>query len=478
MTTFAQAATIQSTRTETTNGMGAFTTTGSELVDLFYTIGSARNAQERVVELFDAAYRTDPTSALRTLFWARDVRGGAGERQTFRTILLSLEKNEPQTLVRLLPFVAEYGRFDDLLIFSNPAVKNAAYGIIAGALNAGNGLAAKWAPREKSAKRAVAVELAQFMGLSSKQYRKLLATGSSTVEDKMCAKQWDDINYGHVPSVASARYAKAFGRHDQEGYTAYLEAVKKGEAKINASAIFPHDVLKGCATSPDTVIAQWDALPDYMGDTAVFPMIDVSGSMGCPAGGTKTTCMDVAIALGLYVATKQKGAFKDLYLTFDDNPKIIKAEGTIVEKARQCRNAPWGGSTNVEAGLKLILGVATDHKVAQEDMPKYLIIFSDMQFNQATTGYSSYRGYKSDTMMETSKKLYEAAGYEMPTVIFWNLNGEYGNQPATATEGNVLMVSGFATPMIKSVLAGKVANPLDLVLEVINSPRYAQIGGI
>jgi len=473
MSTFAQAVATHSNQTITTNGMGALKSTGSELVDLFYNIGAARNNQPMIVAQFNAAFNVEPTLALRTLFYARDVRGGAGERETFKTILKDLEKTDPDQLIRLLPFVPEYGRFDDLLIFTNPAVKSAAYDIIGGALQAGNGLAAKWCPR----KGPIAVELTKHLGLTPKMYRVTIVALTRVVETAMCSGQWDDINYGHVPSVASARYAKAFGRHNQAGYAAYLEAVKKGDEKINATAIFPHDVLKNCVSAPDTAIVQWDALPDYMGDTPVLPMIDVSGSMSCAAGGGKTTCMDVAIALGLYVATKQKGAFKDLYLTFDDTPKLIKASGNIVEKVAECRDAPWGGSTNVEAGLKLILGVAVDNKVPQEEMPKYLVIFSDMQFNQAS-GYHSYsrRGTnKPDTMMEMSKKLYEDAGYEMPVVIFWNLNGENGNQPASAQEGNVLMVSGFSPAMIKPVLSGQAVDPLSLVLTVINAPRYEQI---
>jgi len=334
-------------------------------------------------------------------------------------------------------------------------------------------LCAKWAPR----KGPIAVELTKHLGWSPRVYRKTIVALTNVVETAMCSGQWDSINYGHVPSVASARYAKAFGRHNQEGYAAYLEAVKKGDAKINAGAIFPHDVLKNCIPAPDTAIAQWDALPDYMGDTLAFPMIDVSGSMCCPAGGNgKTTCMDVAIALGLYVATKQKGAFKDLYLTFSDEPTIIKASGTIVDKEAECRQAPWGGSTNVEAGLKLILDVAKEAAVPQADMPKYLIVFSDMQFNEGS-GYSRY-GHsprKPDTMMGMTKKMYDEAGYEMPVVIFWNLNGEDGNQPASATEGNVMMVSGFSTPMIKNVLSGQNTTPIELVLDVINAPRYLQI---
>ena len=334
------------------------------------------------------------------------------------------------------------------------------------------GLAAKWCDR----KGPVAVELTKHMGLTPRIYRKTiveLSKVSNAVEPSMCAKDWLNIDYSKVASVASARYGKAFGRHNQEGYAAYLEAVKKGEAKINAGAIFPHDVLKNCNSAPDTAIAQWDALPDYMDDTPVFPMIDVSGSMSCSAGGGKTTCMDVAIALGLYVATKQKGAFKDLYLTFSDTPVIIKAEGTIVEKAADCRQAPWGGSTNIEAGLQLILGVATEHNVPQNEMPKYLIVFSDMQFNESF-GHRG-RGHRPDTMMEMSKKMFCDAGYEMPVVVFWNLNGENGNQPASAADGNVMMVSGFATPMIKNVLSGKSTSPIELVLDVINAPRYEQI---
>ena len=249
--------------------------------------------------------------ALRIALWARDARGGAGERELFRSILKYLEKTDKTAALALLARVPELGRWDDIFVFTDPTLKSAAYVMLGNALRERNGLAAKWTPR----KGEVAREIREFFGMTPKQYRKSLVALTNVVETQMCSNDWDNINYSHVPSVAHARYKKAFGRHGTT-YAEYVTKLVKGEAgaKINAGAVFPYDVLKGAVnrysrssmskTELDALQAQWDALPNYIGDANVLPMVDSSGSMTCSAGGHSSksglTCLDVAISLGLY----------------------------------------------------------------------------------------------------------------------------------------------------------------------------------
>ena len=448
----------------TTNGMKAYNTTGAAIVDLFFNIGAARNNPAGIKTQFAKAYAEDKTLAARTLFWARDVRGGAGERQTFRTLMLQLEKTDPRALISLLPNVPEYGRWDDLLIFETKEVKEAAYNICALGIRSGDGLCAKWMPR----KGLQAAELRRVLNMTPKQYRKTLVNLSNTVEQKMCAQDWTAIEFGKLPSVASKQYMKAFLKHTPEQYAAYKAALVKGDAKINASAIFPHDVIVGMRRG-DVVVgkAQWEALPNYLGDGDHFilPMVDVSGSMSCPAGGSNVTCMDVAVALGLYLADKQKGAFAGMFLTFSGAPELLQLKGDLPQKMEQMLRSNWGMNTNLEAAFAKVLKTAVAGNVPANEMPKYVLIMSDMQFDRCVT-FSA---------IEMIRKQYAAAGYEMPQVVFWNLNAQYGNQPVTVNEKGVALVSGFSPAIMTSVLAAKQLSPMNIVLSTINSERYASI---
>jgi len=449
--------------TVTTNGMVAVTTTGSSLVDLFFNIGAARN-NPKIGASFARVYGEDKTLAARTLFWARDVRGGAGERQTFRNIMLQLEKTDPVNLRKLLPFVPEYGRWDDLLIFQTPEIKEAAYSRCALGIRSGDGLCAKWMPR----KGLQAAELRRVLNMSPKQYRKTLVGMSNTVEQKMCAQEWNDIEFGKLPSIASKQYMKAFLKHTPEQYAAYKNALVKGDAKINASAIFPHDVIVGMNRG-DVIVgkAQWEALPNYLGegDNFILPMVDVSGSMNCSAGDSNATCMDVAVALGLYLADKQKGKFAGMFLTFSESPELQVLTGDIAQKMKQMQRSKWGMNTDLNKAFEKVLSVAINNGVPQSEMPKYLLILSDMQFDRCTN-------FSAKGMIEAK---YRAAGYEMPQIVFWNLNGAYGNQPVTVNDKGVALVSGFSPAIMKSILAADTLAPMDIVLATINSERYANI---
>lgn len=464
MNTFVQAVSDVPALARTENGMKAQESSMNALVDLFYTIGASRGMDLSVP--FFKAYAEDETLALRLLAWARDVRGGAGEREVVRKILLALEQKNPEALWRILPFVPEFGRWDDILIFETKAAKDRAFTMLGNALREGNQLAAKWTPR----KGPVAAEIRAFFGMTPKQYRKGLVELTDVVESKMCANAWSEINYSHVPSLAASRYQKAFKKHDEAGYNAYKAKLTTGEAKVNAGAVYPYDVIKARNFGgDDTVIqAQWDALPNYVGDQLVLPMCDVSSSMFCPAGGNPNlTCLDVSVSLGLYLADKNTGPFKDMFLTFSEKSKIHTLKGNLISKLNQLESAEWGTSTNLHAAFDAVLNVATKGNVRAEDMPKYIVIFSDMQFDQCICF--------DDSASEMIKRKYQAAGYEMPNVIFWNLNARNTSVPVSYNTQGFALVSGFSPSVMATVLKDDNIDPMSVVLDAINAPRYQVI---
>ena len=460
--TFAQAVQNTVVQTRTVNGMVALESTTDPVVDLFFKIGASRGKQ--IVPDFERALQFDATLALRVAAWARDVRGGAGERQIFRDVLLHLENLHPELLDKMLPHVAEFGRWDDLLIFQTKDFKSKAFTLIGNALRERNGLAAKWMPR----KGTVALELRQFFGMSPKFYRKSLVDLTKVVEQQMCAKEWSEINFSHVPSLAAARYQKAFGRNAPEAYTAYKEALKTGEAKVNAAAVYPHDVVRSIKLGDkDVAKAQWEALPNYMTDANVLPMVDVSGSMSCRVGGNPNLlCIDISVALGLYCADKNRGAFKDMFLTFSEKTKLEVLRGDILSKYNQLCSSDWGMNTNLHGAFEQVLHVATSQKVSEADMPKYILILSDMQFDCCTK--------HDDSAMAMIERKYEAAGYQMPKIVFWNLNS-HSNVPVEFNRKGVALISGFSPAIMKSVLAANEFTPRSIMLDTINSPRYMVI---
>lgn len=326
-------------------------------------------------------------------------------------------------------------------------------------------LCAKWQPR----KGKIAAELREFMGLTPKGYRKTLVTLSNTVEQKMCAQDWSNINYSHVPSVAAGRYQKAFGRHDQIGYSAYKAKLVTGEAKINAEAVYPYNVIQSIQHGDKAVAkAQWDALPNYIGDELVLPMCDVSGSMNQPVGGNKNlTCLDVCISLGLYLADKNTGPFKDCFLTFSTHSKIEVLRGDILAKYNQLYRAQWDMSTNLNGAFEEILRVGVANKVADKDMPKYVLIMSDMQFNACTRN--------DDSAMEMIERKYAESGFTLPKVVFWQLNASAGQSPVTFDKKGTALISGFSPAIMQSVLKAEEVTPLDIMLTAINIPRYEMI---
>ena len=465
MTTFVEAAAQQEERTD--NGMKALKSTGDALVNLFFNIGASRGKD--IVPAFIAAYVEDIDLSLRIALWARDARGGAGERKLFRDILEYLETTNPDAATKLLAKIPEIGRWDDVFSFKTTEMKEAAFTLIGDAIKSGDGLAAKWSPRKGD----TAVAFRKFLGWSPKTYRKTLVNLTKVVETAMCANTWDDSNFSHVPSLASARYKKAFNRHTPK-FAEYVAALVKGDptVKVNAGAVFPYDVLKGVGnfnydkTEKGHVVAQWDALPNYIGDANILPLVDVSGSMDCSAGSNGSiTCMDVAVSLGLYISDKNTGKFKDTFITFSAQPELLTLRGNIVEKALQMVNSKWGMSTNLHAAFELILNLAIKFSLPASEMPEILLILSDMQFDSCARF--------DDSAMEMIERKYNDAGYTTPKIVFWNLQAS-GNVPVASHKSGAALVSGFSPSLVTSILKADMTQftPVGIMMETITNPRY------
>jgi hypothetical protein len=460
MTTLFQAMNTQTTTTE--NGMPTLQTSLHDCVDLFFKVGASRGKD--ITGLFSKAFVSDSEIAARIALWARDVRGGAGERQLFRDMVNYMVSKDLATAEKVLAKIPEVGRWDDVLILFGTKLENQALRLIATALKDGNGLCAKWMPRKGDQ----AKKLRAYLKMSPKEYRKLLVGLTNVVESKMCAKEWDSIEFGKLPSLASARYQKAFDRNAPVAYGAYKDALESGEAKINAGAVYPYDVIKSLKMGDQKVAnAQWAALPDYVaGNTENYLcLVDVSSSMDCSASGNSMTCMDIAISLGLYLSERSRGVFCDQFITFDSNPQLFSLKGSLSDRYRQMKGSPWGGSTNLEKAFKLILDSAVKHKVAESEMPTSLIVLSDMQFNQCQ-GYGNE--FSSYAMID---RMYADAGYKRPKIVYWNLRDSNG-VPVTFDQAGTALVSGASPAIVKNVLAGKSCDPVSIMLEAIMVDRY------
>jgi len=449
----------------TVNGALTNSTSLNSIVDLFFIAGASRSMDPSDIKsMLTAAWVDDKVLTLRLIFWAGDIRGGAGERRFFRIALEWLHKKYPKFFEAVYTFVPEYNRWDSLFSFQE---KNILQFIYHNLVEEKDGLLAKWMPRKKQYNN-FASAFRKAFEMSHKEYRKLIVSLSDTVEQKMCAKEFKAIEYSAVPSVAMSRYRNAFYRNDEDRFSEYITAVTSGEEKINASAIFPHDVIKsylyGDDRSADAIVAQWNALPDYLADTDIrfLPVCDVSGSMcGLP--------MTISVALGLYLSERNQSVFKDAFITFSKRPEMQYLVGTLTERIDQLSTADWGMNTNLTAVFDLVLSKAIDGKIDPEDMPDNLLIISDMEFDSAV-GYG-----RDDTNYNALRDSYSRAGFTMPQLVFWNVNGRRGNVPVSEKTKNVALVSGASPSIIKSILTGKDFTPVGIMKETLNDERYDPI---
>ena len=344
-------------------------------------------------------------------------------------------------------------------------------------------LCAKWMPRgngKNREKKRQANALRKYLKLDPKEYRKTLSELSNTVEQLMCAKNFDAIKYEHIPSKAMSGYMKAFSKRDGDRFGKYLESLEKGETKINAGAIYPYDVVKNLKMGNSTGASlQWDALPNYLegNNERVLPVVDTSGSMGTSAGGNdNVTCLDVAISLGLYISERNEGPFKDAFITFSGSPQLEYLKGNLQDRYNQLSRSNWGYTTNIEAVFSLLLDKSKSSNVPATEMPTMILILSDMEFDEATgSGYRRRGEEWNPTAQNMIETMYADAGYEVPKIVYWNIQSRNNNNPVQFDKQGTSLVSGFSPALLTGLLAGKDLTPHSMMMEIIGGERYAPI---
>jgi len=467
--------------TRTENGALTHRESLSTLVDMFYHVPAKRGQVADVQRLFANAYGDNKALATVLAFYVRDIRGGQGERDSFRVILRYLAKHDLNLFNRIMPLVPEYGRWDDLIEYVDNAnvVEFVKTQLVADMEAKGSiSLLGKWMPSINTSSkktRQLAMKWVVALGLTVREYRKLLVALRAkllVVEVAMSANDFSSINYAAVPSRAAYIYRKAFGKRDTERYSAFMTKVEKGEEKINAATLYPHEIvyklLGYVATEDRTLEALWNALPNYAtSEQPALVMADVSGSMSSEVYGSKASALSVSIALALYFAERTKGKFNGYFMTFSEKPDLVKVKGnTLKEKIDNVNRANWNMSTNIEAAFTKILDTAVSAKIPESEMPRILFIVSDMEFNSASTGRTNYKNIQAK---------YRAAGYEMPKIVFWNVASRKEQVPVTKDEIGTMLVGGLSPSIFKSVMEAKAVTPEDMMLEVINSDRYTRV---
>lgn len=468
--------------TVTENGAGAYKSTLNACLDAFGSLGAMRKSDDStIVSTFEKAFNEDRVLAMRMLFWLRDIRGGIGERRAFRVIFKWLVERHPEYVLNNLHNILEYGRGDDYLCLLDTQLRNEVADylkkVVECDLNKSPfqsiSLIGKWLPSingSSAETKHYANILAKAWGWSPRRYRKTLSAlrlWLNVVERNMSANEWKYIDYEKVPAKAAMNYSDAFYKHDEFGYTCYLQNVANGTAQVKSKTLFPVDIVHKIFSArynkvsyKDKILlnAMWDNLPNYfekaLNESSIC-VVDVSGSM---AG----TPMEVAISLGMYCADKCRGPFHNKFITFSENPQLVEVRGDdLYEKVYNVNGADWGGSTNIEAVFDLILSTAVQNHCKQEDLPSKLYIISDMQFNEATRrGYYDWqRGKmvhsKPMTFMQQMRQRYTEAGYEMPALVYWNVRAsQCGMFQETVDGENIAMVSGYSARLFESVIEG------------------------
>lgn len=476
----------EANRTYTENGAVTHATTYSDCLDLFATIGALRSAGDQdILKRFVRAFTEDPDLAMKTLFFARDVRGGLGERKVFRVCLQWLAHNAPDSAKKNIPYVAEFGRWDDLLSLLGTPCEKEALGLIKKqletdleAMDMGDetSLLAKWLPSVNASNAqtvAYAKRIARFLGMTDATYRKTLVKLRERIriiENSLREKDYS-FDYAKQPSKAMFKYRKAFYRNDGERYGEFMSKVSRGEAQLHTGTLTPYEIIKPFFRNQVSdqeaaaIDATWNAQEDFTVGENALVVIDGSGSMygyGEPMPAT------VALSLGIYFAERNVGSFRNHFITFSEKPQLVEIKGeTILEKVRYCHNYNEVANTNIQKVFELILRAAVKNKVPQTEMPSTLYIISDMEFDYCAEGADI-------TNFEYAKNIFAEAGYQLPRVVFWNVQSRNQQQPVTQNEQGVALVSG-CSPRIFNMLKSGILSPLGYMLDILGAERYEKI---
>lgn len=478
----------EASRTRTENGAATLCTTGSECLDLFAAIGALRNAsEEEIVLRFLRAYAEEPDLAMKLLFYARDIRGGIGERRVFRVALRALAEEAPDSVIRNLCFIPEFGRCDDWLPLLDTACADALLALIRRRFEedcaelAVEGrpvsLLAKWLPSVNASNGTTirhAKRIACALHLTQEQYRKTLSALRARIrilENYLRTRDYS-FRYADQPAKAMLKYRKAFSRNDKERYNAYPQDVAEGRATLHTAGLTPYEIIAPLFRGADVSAAEravldttWKAQEDFTNGENALIVEDGSGSMYC---GCPVLPIAAAISLGIYFAERNTGAFRNHFITFSENPRLVAIKGqTIADKVRYCMGFNEPANTNLSRVFELILRTAVRHQLPQEQLPRRLYIITDMEFDCCTEDASL-------TNFEAAKRRFGEAGYRLPEVVFWNIDSRQRQQPVSANEQGVTLLSGLS-PRLFSFLTERDLPPERFMRKILLSDRYAPI---
>lgn len=450
---------------------------GNALLDFFSKAGSLRSNKDATsyygnettaLELFKNAWKEDKTKAMKLLFWLRDRSGGAGNRSGFRDCIKWLGEEYSAWIQANISLIPLYGRWDDLKsLYKTPVGKLAADFWAEAITNKEcdtHILACKWAKREDK-------NLQKALEMNEAKLRKLLASERKDhiVESKMCANQYDEIDYKTVPSVAMSRYTNAFNEHDANGFAKYKKSLEKSEnvaELIHAEVLFPYQCLVTARHGDKEIAdAQFAALPNFMEKCKyrIMSICDFSGSMDGASINDTTTLLDVCRSLGMYCSDRlgKSNPFYRKFLEFSDNYEIIDWSKEKFSDAVDCGNGNVA-NTNIEKALNGLLSTAKMFKVSKSHMPNVLLILSDMQFDEGTQNADK-------TVVDACMDEWKKEGYDIPKIIYWNLAG-YAGSPSK-NKANVALVSGFSPSLLTAVLGGEDFSPIAIMNRTIE--KYA-----
>lgn len=489
--TLADLLTESSNITHTEKGEVALKSTTNGLLDFYGVAGALRtDGIDDIVYKFEQAAGDDLLLAMKILFYARDIRGGLGERRLFRDLLHYLGNSRPEVVKKNIDIVAEFGRFDDLYSLVGTKAEDDMWNYIGAVLKSdldamehgdSVSLLAKWISPVNSASektRKFALYTAKKLGYAKSgftTYRRNLVKLRKyidVVEVKMCDKKFDEIDYSKTPSKAMLKYREAFKRHDYDRYSEFIDKVVSGEVNMNAGTVTPYDIISkvmqygdvdSYAKEGKSLEASWKSLPDMLKEeTNVMCVVDTSGSMiGRP--------IEVAVGLGMYFAERNKGVWHNKFINFSNEAHFCTIpNGNLFTKVQSIKSADWQMSTNIESVMRLILETAVNNGLSQDELPRGLVIISDMQYDP---GYNQIKAQ--GTFHDKVKEAFRRAGYELPNIIYWNVRNTKAAFQARADEHGVQLASGESINVFRQIVQTLDMNPYDAMMEVLNSERYS-----
>lgn len=478
--------------TTTANGARTLVSTGNACLDLFFLMGGMRRAVlSDIFPLVKAAYQEDPTLTLRILFYGRDVRQGLGERRFFRNAMVYLAMMEEKGALPVLAFVPEYGRWDDLWVLLQTPFKEAVITLVQKQLQEDLGNAAagqpisllgKWLPSiNASSKETIfyAQLIRKALGMDQRAYRKTLAKlrSYSNVLEPCLVKKDYTFSYSQVPGRAFLKYRRAFLRHDEARFAAYMSSLEEGKETVHTGTLYPYDIVSALvrpsvkhnvdeAQDANVMMLEtlWKKLPPLKGKAKTLVVLDTSGSMLDWCG--RSTYLDIGISLAIFTSQYLAEPFRNSFMTFSSEPRLLRMpEASLLEKIRFVYDHSIVENTDVQKAMALILQAAVEYDLKSEDMPTQICIISDMEFDEAVEGSTNF---------EAMKAAFQKAGYTLPTLVFWNLHSAARHVPVGQHESNVALVSGMSAGVFDTIIQGEV-DPVKQMLSIVESERYQPI---